>query len=271
MHEPSWKGRMLNHIPYVGRLRNGWLAKSHEIQLLRESMVQLTESPFQPYGISLDRARREVTDLAPVGEYTNLYRAEEPLYWLHIPAWVSEWSVLAKPQRILDIGSGYGSLAVFSAIETGAKVFCLDWEPHRLAETLVKRHGLEVAGGNVELMDIPWQEPMDAILMTEIIEHFNFHPVPTMQKVCRAIRPGGRLFLSTPDSDSWGRVTDLYDDYRAMPYPDPRLALVDRHVYQFTEAELVSVLTESGFEIVRLARAPGRWGLHLNVEATTGS
>ena len=52
--------------------------------------------------------------------------------------------------------------------------------------------------------------------------------------------------------DSWGRVTDLYDDYRAMPYPDPPPGPGQaRHIYLFAQAELVSVLTESGFEIVR--------------------
>lgn len=264
----SWKSRLLNRLPYVRWLRQREQAKSREIEVLRESLVRLSEAPFQSFGAALEQARQEVTAHAPVGEYALRYRAEEPLYWLPIPSWIAEWAARTGPRRILDIGSGYGTLAVFISIVTRARVFCLDTEPWRLAQPLRQRYDIEVVGGNVELIEIPWQEPMDAVLMTEVIEHFNFHPVPTMRKVAQALTPGGRLFMSTPDAASWGKLTDPYSDYRDMPYPDPALPTVDRHVYQFTEDEIVSVLNESGFEIERLTRAPGRWGLHLNVDAT---
>jgi SAM-dependent methyltransferase len=258
---------LLGRLPYLGGLLRGYRAKSLEIELLRASLVDLTEVPFRTFGPALEEARRVVTEHTAKDEYSSLYRGEEPLYWLHIPGWFAEWATATSPQRILDIGSGYGTLAVFAAIITRGRVHCLDWDPERLAQPLRQRYGIEVAGGNAELMEFPWEEPMDAIVMTEVIEHFNFHPVPTMIKVARALVPGGRLFLSTPDGASWGRILDPYADFRDMPYPDPTLPTVDRHVYQFEEAELRAVLLESGFEILRLQRAPGRWGLHLNVEA----
>ena len=262
---------LLHRLRYLTGLPRSYRAKSREIELLRESLVELTELPFQLFGSALDEARRAVTLHTSKAEYRDLYRAEEPLYWLHIPSWIAEFAAAAAPKRILDIGSGYGTLAVFASIVSDARVYCLDWDPERLAPSLREHYGIEVVGGNVELMDLPWDEPMDAIVMTEVIEHFNFHPVPTMARVARALTPGGRLFLSTPDGASWGRILDPYADYRDMPFPDPDLPTVDRHVYQFEEEELRLVLDESGFEIIRLERAPGRWGFHLNVEAARRS
>jgi SAM-dependent methyltransferase len=142
----------------------------------------------------------------------------------------------------------------------------LDTETHLLSQALRERHGIAVAQGNIEQTAIPWPESFDAVIMTEVIEHFNFHPVPTMRKIAQALRPGGSLFLSTPDADSWGRL-ERYSSYRDMPPPDPNVPTDDIHIYQFTEGELREVVADAGLEIKQLARAPGRWGYHLNVQA----
>jgi SAM-dependent methyltransferase len=240
--------------------------RGEEIAELRSSLVRLTDLPFEPAGEPLLRAQRGITQHTPVDGYAALYRGEELLYWLHLPGWIRDWANDSAPRHIVDIGAGYGTLAVFASLTTDAKVSCLDVSTSHLAQPIVAAYDLEVVEGNVELSDLPWSG-VDAVLMTEVIEHFNFHPVPTMRKVHDILAPGGRLFLSTPDAASWGRVDDPYLDYRDMPQADPSLPTADRHVYQFTRDELTDVLEGAGFHILRLERAPGRWGFHLNVEA----
>ena len=241
--------------------------KSSEIMHLRNGLPVLTDFMWQPWYPSMSEAREEIAAEAAESGFPDLYRTEEVLYWMHIPGWISEWAESARPERILDIGAGYGTLAIFCAKLTGAAVYCLDIETHRIAESLREANGLVVHLGSIETGDLDWAGTVDAVVMTEVLEHFNFHPVPTMGKIAAALVPGGRLFLSTPDAMSWGRVDGCPDSYRDLPPPDPDVPFEDRHIYQFTEDEAREVLAASGFEVLRLERAPGRWGLHLNIEA----
>jgi hypothetical protein len=78
--------------------------------------------------------------------------------------------------------------------------------------------------------------------------------------------PGGRLFLSTPDAVSWGRVGP-YQTYRAMPPVDPDVETEDTHIYHFDANEVTEVLEDAGFIVRKVARSPGRWNQHLNIEA----
>ena len=33
---------------------------------------------------------------------------------------------------------------------------------------------------------IAWDEPLDMVILTEVLEHFNFHPVPTLEASLQA-------------------------------------------------------------------------------------
>jgi 2-polyprenyl-3-methyl-5-hydroxy-6-metoxy-1,4-benzoquinol methylase len=266
--------RLWARLRLLTRLRSEYRALNRRIERLerdlgavRAALAALGEFPLTPAGRLVIAAQQAVTEHAPPDAYTDLYRAEETLYWLRLPAWILEWSRQAAPKRIIDIGSGYGTLAVFAASATPAAITCVDIDPERITASLAAEHGLGVFEANVEVAELP-NPPYDGVVMTEVIEHFNFAPVPTMRRIHDAMTPGGRLFLSTPDADSWGRVPDSYGHWRDMPPADPAVATEDRHIYQFTAEELTEVLTESGFTILRIDRSPGRWGFHLNVEAS---
>jgi SAM-dependent methyltransferase len=277
MHGDGILYRMSRRVPWlgsqIGRAQNRALGLRHqadalglEVTALREALITVVDATLEGSGETLLRARQEIMNHTDSAQYRGYYHSEEVLYWLHIPGWLAAWSQAAQPTRLLDIGAGYGTLAVFAAMVTGAEVRVLDTETHLLSQALRERHGIAVAQGNIEQTAIPWPESFDAVIMTEVIEHFNFHPVPTMRKIAQALRPGGSLFLSTPDADSWGRL-ERYSSYRDMPPPDPNVPTDDIHIYQFTEGELREVVADAGLEIKQLARAPGRWGYHLNVQA----
>lgn len=286
--DETWEGlqpKLASRLPYVRWLHErhasevGYLTteverrtaemdkKSSEIVHLRTGLPALTDLMWQPWYPSMRAAREEIAAEAAESGFPDLYRTEEVLYWLHIPGWISEWAASTRPTRILDIGAGYGTLAIFCAKLTGAAVYCLDIETHRIAESLRDANGLVVRLGSIETDSLDWADTVDAVVMTEVLEHFNFHPVPTMEKIAAALASGGRLFLSTPDSVSWGRVEDGPGSYQDLPSPDPDAPFEDRHIYQFNEDEVREVLDASGFDVLRLERAPGRWGLHLNIEA----
>ena len=102
-------------------------------------------------------------------------------------------------------------------------------------------------------------------MLTEVLEHLNFHPVPTLRKLRSLLAEDGRLFLSTPDSAEWGRVTKHYGSLAEIPPPQPGRPLVDDHVWQYSRSELLSVVREAGLDVVRFAYAPGVVSRHLCV------
>jgi predicted SAM-dependent methyltransferase len=115
-----------------------------------------------------------------------------------------------------------------------------------------KEFGLEFQRGNAELDPVPWTGRFDVILMTEVLEHFNFQPVPTLRKIRDALAPGGVFFLSTPDSKEWGVDVKYYKHLSDLPVPTRDKPIVDDHVWQYSLDELRGVLQQAGFSIKRL-------------------
>jgi 2-polyprenyl-3-methyl-5-hydroxy-6-metoxy-1,4-benzoquinol methylase len=160
---------------------------------------------------------------------------------------------------------------VFCRLATGAVVHGLDFDPVYMTDGLRSMEGIEWAESNVELDPIPWSGPFDFIVFSEVLEHLNFQAVPTLRKLVGVLRPGGRIYLSTPDASEWGETTVYHNSYAELPMPseDLREDVVDDHVWQFSESELVQVLAESGLKTLRFAFAPGSAGeRHFNLTLT---
>jgi len=196
--------------------------------------------------------------------YRQKYRAGELYYWHPVALWLFQDAPLYRGGRILDIGAAYGTLAVYANRLSGSGVFCTDFTKSYMSEALCNVCNFRFAVSNIELETLPWGEKFDVIIFTEILEHLNFNPVPTMQKLCAALQPGGRLYLSTPDAGEWGRLAN-YSDFRAMPLPQPGGAVVDAHIYQYTMTEVRELSAAAGFRIEREAYALGVGGRHINV------
>src|SRR5262249_47929488 len=111
----------------------------------------------------------------------------------------------------------------------------------------------------------PFAGPFDAILFAEVLEHLNFHPVPTLRKLASALTASGRLYLSTPDARFHGRIHTYHRSVAAMPLPRADVAAMDTHVYIYDERELRSVLDDAGLAVTRFDHAPGWAGYrHFN-------
>lgn len=196
--------------------------------------------------------------------YDTSYRQAEPFYWWLIPLWMQEDAAHHRVRRILDVGCGYGTLLAVAAVIYGADGYCADVTPYLLPAVAAKR-SLRFAQGNIEFDPIPWEGAFDVIIMTEVLEHLNFQPVPTLRKLRDALTPGGLLFLSTPDAREWGSTHKYYKRLEDIPAPVTGKARVDDHVWQYTETELRRVLGAAGFSIVRWGYAPGAGLRHFNV------
>jgi SAM-dependent methyltransferase len=255
--------------------------KSRALSLLLATVVAISSCSKEPTlapgktaaTIAAVQASIAAADQGPDAYYAKNYAPVEARYWAHIAGWmVVDWverSVIAQRPvtAILDLGCGYGTLLAYAAEVYGASGTCVDVIQY-LQPAVMQRYALTFETGNIEKDPLPSGQLFDVAIMTEVLEHLNFQPVPTLQKIHASLRPGGTLFLSTPDADGgWGRTTKYYPSLAEIPALDPNRAWIDGHIWQYNQAELESVLHAAGFQIRKLERSEGTQGKHFNVWA----
>jgi SAM-dependent methyltransferase len=243
-----------------------------EVYRLRLKMRKLSRDKMvnaylnKPSISSVKKCQDEISSLDRNPYYMNSYRAEELYYWLRIPQWIYEDFANHRVERCLDIGSAFGTLALYCHKLTGCSVYCVDVVDSYRSRSMFKKYNFHFKISNIELDPAPFDVKFDVIILTEILEHFNFNPVPTLKKIGALLAEGGKLYLSTPDASEWGRVTKYYSAVGEMPYPRRDLPMFDAHIYQYNKEELLSVLGAAGFKVDRFGYSPGyKAGRHFNL------
>lgn len=118
---------------------------------------------------------------------------------------------------------------------------------------LLESAGVENITWNLE--EIPYPLPaehFDAVVLTEVLEHLREYPSRSLAEAFRILRPGGRLYLTTPNSAYvvrrmqllFGRTvhTRLPDWIGGLPHA--------RHAREYTFAEARTLLEHVGFRVV---------------------
>ena len=72
--------------------------------------------------------------------------------------------------------------------------------------------------------------------------------------------------MTTPDAGEMGRTTRYYASLADIPWSRASQPLVDDHVWQYSRDELLDVIARSGFQVDRLAFAPGMVSRHFNLQ-----
>lgn len=139
--------------------------------------------------------------------------------------------------RLLDVGFGSG-VFLDLARQMGWKVAGVDPDPITV-ESAAKR-GLDVRQGGVEAYaDMP--ESFDVITLSHVIEHVH-DPLQTLQAIFRLLKPGGFLWLSTPNIQSFGH--EYYGKHwRGLEPP--------RHLVLFNWHTLCEKLIQIGFKSIQ--------------------
>jgi SAM-dependent methyltransferase len=228
---------------------------------------EMRKSRREPWMKELRACQDEIATLAPHPAYASSYRYREAYFWLPLLRWMYGDAARRRIGRVLDVGSGHGTLALFCRKVLGAEVYCVDFTDRYMSEELVRRYDLKFAVNNIERDPFPWELRFDVILFTEVIEHLNFHPVPTLRKIRGLLSEGGRVYLSTPDAAEWGRRLKYYSSLERIPQPGTGSpgAVIDDHVWQYSQDELFGVVNAAGFRVLRFAYAPGKPNRHLNM------
>ncbi len=209
--------------------------------------------------------QKDICDLDPHPHYLKEYKDSEVAYWLHIPKWIYKYGSQKKIQRVLDIGCAYGTLAIFCKRLFDCEVYCTDFVDTYLSKTLIEKFNINFKVNNIELDDFPWDIKFDIIIFTEVLEHLNCHPIPTLSKIRDLLADEGILYLSTPDASQWGKVTKYYSTVDEIPLPQKGIQIVDDHVYQYNKNELIEIISNSSLKIGRFSYSPGILNGHFNL------
>jgi SAM-dependent methyltransferase len=140
-----------------------------------------------------------------------------------------------RTNRLLDFGAGHGYF-----LEAAAR---RGWEVHG-----VEFADQFIAGGEAKgfamsrsLADVP-QRAYDVVTALEVIEHVS-DPHEQGTLLARAVRPGGLVYLTTPNFDSLSRRL-LRERWRVICYPE--------HLTYFTPGTLRRMLQGVGLRCVEV-------------------
>jgi len=106
---------------------------------------------------------------------------------------------------VLEIGCGGGATARFLSERRGIRVVGVELNP-AVAER-ASRWLERVIVGDVAEVELP-EAAFDLVLALELVEHLP-EPEVVLQKLARAVRPGGRMLLSVPNVGHHSVVRDL--------------------------------------------------------------
>lgn len=155
--------------------------------------------------------------------------------------------------KLLDAGCAYGTMSGYLK-EAGWDVYALDAMASLSSKKWWDKQGIEFAEVNLEINDVPWGE-FDFILFTEVIEHLNYNPVPVIERLYKALKPGGRIICTTPMKELQGIIHPIegryrhYLHYRDIPLPWNGYKFDDDHHYFYARNELAQLFHEVGFQV----------------------
>jgi 2-polyprenyl-3-methyl-5-hydroxy-6-metoxy-1,4-benzoquinol methylase len=107
---------------------------------------------------------------------------------------------LAPGARVLDVGCGDGHLLADLRDRVGGGLRLEGVEFSAAAAAAAERAGFHVYRAPVEEVELP-AGAFDLVIMNQLIEHVR-EPAAVLARVARALRPGGHIFIETPNLDS---------------------------------------------------------------------
>lgn len=143
--------------------------------------------------------------------------------------------------QVIEVGA-YSGLLLEHFRRAGWAV--LGIEPDgRGVEYARRRFGIDVRQGTLESVAL---EPGSAaaVVMLHVIEHVD-DPVAAVHVVARLLQPGGIFVVETPTYDSLA--------YRLLGRRERSLSC-DGHIFFYTERTLSALLSQAGFDLLRVER-----------------
>jgi 2-polyprenyl-6-hydroxyphenyl methylase/3-demethylubiquinone-9 3-methyltransferase len=161
-----------------------------------------------------------------------------------------------RPTSALEVASAGGALSAWMA-QGGCRVIANDLRREELDEWLPRFGGGEkvrVEAGNLFDLDPRALGQVDLVIALEVLEHVA-HTVDFLRHLARFVRPGGHLFITTPNGlffrnklPTHSQVRDFTALEKEQFKPD-----ADGHLFLLTPAEFSQLGAEAGLRLQSLS------------------
>ena len=207
------------------------------------SLQWLYEAPQTPLSSGLERAQMQAAMLAAIAASS------------------------ARRLVAVDVGCGDGMATAVAAARcaqtpgAAVSIIGLDWSCAALDRA--RRRGVSVARASINSPGLPLASgSVDVVIMSELIEHL-VDTDAALAEARRALVPGGRLLLSTPNLAAWYNrvllvlgIQPLFTEVSLHGiYGRPGRAVVG-HLRLFTRRALQELLGAAGFVEIKITGAP---------------
>lgn len=168
------------------------------------------------------------------------------------------YKIVPPGSRVLDVGTQYG-LALLVLKDAGYEVCGTDLE-----------ESISSYSNPLKAVDIPvfaWdlhrfcplsESSFDVVIATEVLEHIQFELGSAVERLCRLLRPGGWLILTTPNIYQLPNIIKiLRGENICEPFPDKPVfrndVVIDSrtHPREPTMKELCQAVESNGLEICK--------------------
>lgn len=172
------------------------------------------------------------------------YLSERPLLLSYFRRKTEFLKQLIHGRKLLEIGSGYG----FFLEEAKKRFDVLGIDISRPAVVYAQKHGLPERTADLFKEKFP-ENAFDGIAAFHLIEHVP-NPLLFMREVYRITKPGGLVFLATPDQGGYLEriMGNSWFSYRHA-----------EHLYFFSRRTMTQLLSKAGFTDVRFWRDETRF------------
>jgi 2-polyprenyl-3-methyl-5-hydroxy-6-metoxy-1,4-benzoquinol methylase len=142
------------------------------------------------------------------------------------------------PGRLLDVGCGNGHF-----LQVARRLGWISYgvDADAAAATAAGRCG-EIIGSQIHELGADYDRFFNVVTLSHVIEHVH-DPVDTLRHCWRVLRPGGYVWLETPNIDSIGYEV-FGAHWRGLEAP--------RHLVLFGSTSLRSCLERAGFQRIRI-------------------
>ena len=168
-------------------------------------------------------------------------------FWLAIDGDIS-FHRMKGSGRLLDVGCNEGrGLQIYRANGFDAEGL----ELNEVAAKEARAKGFTVYAEAVEVFQP--EQPYDVVVLSNVLEH-SLDPKNMLFHVHRILKPGGQVWISCPNSESWLRY--LFGRYWINWH-------VPFHIVHFSRHTLTGLLEKTGFKVQKLKQeSPSLWAAH---------
>lgn len=160
-----------------------------------------------------------------------------PITTIRFREWLKKFERFRKLNKILDVGCGRGEF-LEEAQKFGWNVTGSEYS--ETAVNILKAKNITVISGDIE--EYSTTDYFDVIVSIEVVEHLK-NPLQNVNKMFSLLRPGGLLFLTTPNRKSLTGVI-IKSRWRVFEYPE--------HLFYFSCNSMNSMLVKTGFSDVKI-------------------